>query len=328
MSATPQSPAEREIDLFEMKDGLGNFSSGIMKRLFQFVSFFINNRKFLIVLFGIGIVLGVVLGVVADYFMKSYSTQVIVTPNFGSNDYLYSKVELLNSKIVQGDTLFLKNVVGIQEPKKVAEISVKPITDVYRFIENRPDNFELIRLMSEDADIKKIIEDNVTSKNYPYHQILVTSAKPIDKKKVVDPILKYINASEYFKKIQAINIQNVKNKIVANDLIIRQIDGVLNGFSQNVNGSQKSDKLIYFNENTQLNDIIKSKNDLVIEQGNHKIELVNYEKIVKEINTSLNLKNTKGINGKMKFIFPLLFVFIFTGYRFFKMVYLTQKNKL
>lgn len=324
MSATPQSPAEREIDLFEMKDGLGNFSSGIMKRLFQFVSFFINNRKFLIALFGIG----VVLGVVADYFMKSYSTQVIVTPNFGSNDYLYSKVELLNSKIVQGDTLFLKNVVGIQEPKKIAEISVKPITDVYRFIENRPDNFELIRLMSEDADIKKIIEDNVTSKNYPYHQILVTSAKPIDKKKVVDPILKYINASEYFKKIQAINIQNVKNKIVANDLIIRQIDGVLNGFSQNVNGSQKSDKLIYFNENTQLNDIIKSKNDLVIEQGNHKIELVNYEKIVKEINTSLNLKNTKGINGKMKFIFPLLFVFFFTGYRFFKKVYLTQKNKL
>jgi hypothetical protein len=115
---------------------------------------------------------------------------------------------------------------------------------------------------------------------------------------------------------------------VANDLIIKQIDGVLNGFSQNVNGNQKSDKLIYFNENTQLNDIIKSKNDLVIEQGNHKIELVNYEKIVKEINTSLNLKNTKGINGKMKFIFPLLFVFFFTGYRFFKKVYLTQKNKL
>ncbi|MFY7758511.1 MAG: hypothetical protein ACOVP9_08940, partial [Flavobacterium stagni] len=129
---------------------------------------------------------------------------------------------------------------------------------------------------------------------------------------------------DYFKRLQVINIQNVKNKIQANDLIIKQIDGVLNGFSNEVNGNQKSDKLVYFNENTQLNDIIKSKNDLVIEQGNHKIELVNFEKIIKEINTSLNLKNTSGLNGKLKFVFPFLFVLIFTIFRFFKKIYKLQ----
>lgn len=323
MSTTPQSTGEKEIDLFEMKDNFGSLTSGITKRAVQFISFFINNRKKIILLF----VIGIVLGIGADYLTKSYTTQVIVTPNFGSNDYLYSKVDLINSKIVQGDTVFLKNVVGIKEPKKVAEVTVKPITDIYRFIENRPNNFELIRLMSEDADIKKIIEDKVTSKNYPYHEILIITSKPTTKDKVVAPILNFVNQSDYFKKLQAINIQNVKNKVQANDLIIKQIDGVLNGFSNEVNGNQKSDKLVYFNENTQLNDIIKSKNDLVIEQGNHKIELVNFEKIIKEINTSLNLKNTSGLNGKLKLVFPFLFVLIFTMFRFFKKIYQLQAKK-
>ncbi|MFM2229029.1 MAG: hypothetical protein RL607_287 [Bacteroidota bacterium] len=323
MSTTPQSNSEKEIDLFEMKDNLGSLTSGITKRVVQFISFFINNRIKITILFFVGIVLGFL----ADYVTKSYTTQVIVTPNFGSNDYLYSKVDLINSKIIQGDTLFLKNVVGIKEPKKVAEVTIKPITDVYRFIENRPDNFELIRLMSEDADIKKIIEDKVTSKNYPYHEILIITSKPTAKEKVVNPILNFVNQSDYYKKIQSINIQNVKNKIKANDLIISQIDGVLNGFSRDINGNQKSDKLIYFNENTQLNDIIKSKNDLVVEQGSHKISLVNFEKIIKEINTSLNLKNTSGINGKLKLIFPILFIFLFTLFRFFKKINKLQSNK-
>ncbi|MEN9336906.1 MAG: hypothetical protein RLZZ500_1893 [Bacteroidota bacterium] len=323
MSTTPQSTSEKEIDLFEMKDNLGSLTSGITKRVVQFISFFINNRIKIAILF----VAGVALGFLADYATKSYTTQVIVTPNFGSNDYLYSKVDLINSKIIQGDTLFLKNVVGIKEPKKVAEVTIKPITDVYRFIENRPDNFELIRLMSEDADIKKIIEDKVTSKNYPYHEILIITSKPTAREKVVTPILNFVNQSDYFKKIQAINIQNVKNKINANDLIISQIDGVLNSFSRDINGNQKSDKLIYFNENTQLNDIIKSKNDLVVEQGNHKISLVNFEKIIKEINTSLNLKNTSGLSGKLKLVFPILFIFAFTLFRFFKKIYKLQSIK-
>lgn len=322
MSMTPQSTSEKEIDLFAMKDNLGSLTSGVTKRAIQFISFFINNLKKIILLF----IVGLVLGAAADYFLKTYINQVIVTPNFGSNDYLYSKVDLINSKIIQGDTVFLKNVVGIKEPKNVAEVTVKPITDIYRFIENRPNNFELIRLMSEDADIKKIIEDKVTSKNYPNHEILIVTTEPMDKEKAINPILNFINQSDHFKRLQVINIQNVKNKIIANDLIIKQIDGVLNGFSQNVNGNQKSDKLVYFNENTQLNDIIKSKNDLVLEQGHHKLELVNFEKIVKEINTSLNIKNTKGFNGKLKFVFPILFVFFFIGYRFFKRIYLMQKN--
>jgi hypothetical protein len=46
-----------------------------------------------------------------------------------------------------------------------------------------------------------------------------------------------------------------------------QIDAVLNGFSSSVNRNQQSDKLVYYNENTQLNDVIKTKEALIYRQG-------------------------------------------------------------
>jgi hypothetical protein len=38
---------------------------------------------------------------------------------------------------------------------------------------------------------------------------------------------------------------------------------------------------VYYNENTQLNDVIQTKDKLIKEQGNLRLELVNADKIVK-----------------------------------------------
>jgi hypothetical protein len=47
--------------------------------------------------------------------------------------------------------------------------------------------------------------------------------------------------------------------MVQNDTIISQINDVLNGFSNQGNRDKKRDNLVYYNENIQLNDIIKTK---------------------------------------------------------------------
>jgi hypothetical protein len=59
--------------------------------------------------------------------------------------------------------LFLKNSVGLKHPEILKGIKIKPIIDVYKFIENQTENFELIKL-AEAGDINKILEDNLTSK--------------------------------------------------------------------------------------------------------------------------------------------------------------------
>ena len=324
MSATPQNNDNQEIDLSQISKKIGGFFENISTSIFRGLLFFKRNILWVGILF----ILGVGIGLYLDKTTKVYDNEIIVSPNFGSVDYLYAKIDLISSKINDNDTLFLKNVVGIQQPKKLKRIAIVPITDVYKFIDNKAQNFELIKLMAEDGDIKKIVNESLTSKNYPYHLISYTTDKETSFEKTVDPLLKYLNNSDYFSIIQKEYLNNVKIKMTENDSIISQINGLLNAFSTTANGSQKSDKLVYYNENSQLNEVIKTKDALSNEQGTHRIELVNYDKIVKDISSTLNIKNTQVVNGKMKLVLPFLFVFLFVLGGYFKSYYKNQMVKL
>jgi hypothetical protein len=325
MSATPQNNADsQEIDLTQISKKIGNFFENISTSIFRGFLFFKRN----IIWVGILFALGVGIGIYLDKTSKVYDNQIIVCPNFGSTDYLYAKIELINSKISDGDTIFLKEVIGLKEPKKFKKVSITPITDVYKFIDNKTQNFELIKLLAEDGDIKKIVNESLTSKNYPYHLISYTTLNVTSNEETLQPLLNYLNNSDYYKVIQKEYVNNIKIKMVQNDTIISQINGVLNSFSGTVNSAQKSDKLVYYNENTQLDAIIKTKDALVYEQGSHRLELVNLDKIVKENSSTLNIRNVQNVNGKMKLVLPVLFVLIFVLVGFFKSYYRKQMAKL
>ncbi len=307
MSTSPQPVDGNEIDLAQISKKISSFFERIVITIFRGLFFVRRN----ILVFAVLGILGGGLGYYLDTKTKIYDHKIIVSPNYSSTDYLYSKIELLNSRINEGDTLFLKNVVGIKKPKSIVAIEVLPITDVYKFIENNTQNFELLRLFAEDGDLKKIVQENMTSKNYPFHQITFSTKGVTDRTATIDPILNYLNDSDYFKKMQKEYLHNIDVKMVENDSLIRQINGFLNGVSNSINGSQKSDKLVYYNENTQMNDVIKTKDELIREQGRLRLDLVNLDKIIKDNSVVSNINNKKGVNGKMKFVLPLLFFFLF-----------------
>lgn len=324
MSAQPQNADNQEIDLSQISKKIGYFFENISTSIFKVFLFFKRN----IIWVGILFIIGAGIGLYLDKTTKVYDSELIVSPNFGSVDYLYAKIDLISSKIMDNDTIFLKEVVGINEPRKLRRIAIAPIADVYKFINYNDKNFELIKLMAEDGDIKKIVNEQITSKNYPYHLISFTTDKETSDKKIVQPLLNFLNNSDYYKIIQKEYLNNVKVKMVENDSIISQINGLLNTFSSTANGSQKSDKLVYYNENSQLNDVIKTKDELVTEQGRLRIDLVNYDKIIKENSGTLNIKNTQSVNGKLKYVLPLLFIFLFILVGYFKSYYKNQMAKL
>ena len=324
MSTNSQPNNEnQEIDLSQISKKFGSFFEKIAIKIFNGFLFIKRN----LIIIGLLFIIGAVLGYIMDKSETRYDNQIIVTPNFSTSDYLYSKIDLINSKVSEGDTLFLKNTVGIKDAKKFAGIKIEPITDIYTFIGGNPVNFEFVKLLAEGGDLKKIVDDKLTSKNYLYHHISYVTSKPTDEEKTVKPLLTFLNNSEYYTKIQKEYINNIQIKIIENDSTLTQINGVLNSFSSTLNGSQKSDKLVYYNDNTQLNEVIKTKNELILEQGVHKIELINLDKIIKESSTTLNIKNTKGLNGKMKLVLPFIFVFIFFIFGFFRAYYKNQLVK-
>lgn len=321
MSTNSQNNTDnQEIDLSQISRSIGNTITSFKYFLYSGIRFVIKNS----ILLGILFVLGVGLGFYMDKTQKTYDHEIIVTPNFGSTDYLYSKVQLLKSKVKEKDENFLKSI-GIKNPNSLKRIEINPVTDVYRFVNNSDKNFELLKLMAEDGDIKKILEENTTSKNYVYHKVSFTTSESTSEDSTVKPILEFLNDTDFYKKLQKEYMNNIKEKMVSNDSIISQIDAVLNEFSNTVNNSGKNDKLVYYNENTQLNDVIKTKDEMVQEQGDLRVSLVSLDKIIKDNSSALNIENTESINGKMKLVLPFLFIFIYLFFRSIVVFYKKQK---
>ena len=320
MSTNIPQNSDQEIDIFQLSKGIGSFFDNINAVIFRSIHFFV--RSWIVVL--VLVILGFGLGWYLDSNKKSFQNQVVVAPNFGSVDYLYAKIDLLEAKIMAGDTAFLKNEAGILNPKIIRKIEIKPVADVYKFIEDKERNFELIKLMAEVGEVKKVLEDNVTSKNYTFHTITFLSNKSISEKEVVEPLLKYLNDSEYFAAIQKIGYKNLEQEIAQNDTIIAQIDNVLNGFSNTVKNGPKNDKLVYYNENTQLNDIIKTKQNLIIEQGKNRLKLLSFDKTIKKINATLNINDRKIVSGNFKILLPVFFLLIFVLMSLFSQFYKKQ----
>lgn len=322
---------QEEIDLGQLFGKIGNFFSSITTSIFKGILFVQKN----IILLTALVVIGAGLGYYLDSETKIYNHEVIVSPNFGSVDYLYNKVNLINSRIQQRDTSFLKSI-GIAEPKNISKISIKPVIDIYSFVnENRgsannaqnTQNFELVKLLSEDGDINKVIKDSLTSRNYNHHKILIVTDGFTTNKQTIDPILTYLNENSFYKEFQKTYVDNLKNKMGQDQIVINQIDALLNQFSNSSN-NQKNDKLVYYNENTQLNGIIDQKNNLISEIGAIKTQLLASDKIILDKSRVNNIKNTKGLNNKMKLILPIIFVLGFIFLSLFLSFYKKQKAKL
>jgi len=333
MSQNTNNSDNQEIDLSMISDKIKGFFDGILFSIFKGILFLKRN----LLILGILVVTGVGIGLYFDNTNKAYDSEIIVKPNFGSTDYLYSKIDLLESKIKERDTLFFKSI-GIEKPKNLNLVEIEPIIDVYSFVNNGYDkssaqntqNFELVKLLAEDGDINKIIKDKVTSKNYSSHKIHIRTKGYVQDDKIIVPILNYLNQNEYFESIRTTYVKNIEIKMLKNEETIAQINALLNEFSNTTNSNQKSDKLVYYNENTQLNDIIRTKEGLLVELANQRLELKNVDKFIKKTSSIINIKNENVTNGNLKLVLPSFFIFGFIFINLFSKFYKRQllKSKL
>ncbi|HBX62355.1 MULTISPECIES: hypothetical protein [unclassified Empedobacter] len=267
------------------------------------------------------IILLAALGLIVAYFinpiLKNYESKVIVTPNYGSVDYLYNEIELINSKISDKDTVFL-NKIGITP--NINKIEIKPITNIYQFAGESESNFDLLKLFAEDGDINKVADDEKTSKNYKTHQIILTTKKSSIQTSNIDKLLKFLNKNEYYNQVRLIRIENEKQRLGINDGTIKQIDAVFSKV-ENSTKSEASKNLVYVNDNNQLNDLLITKRELIKENEYIKLNELLSTNIIKKISESLNVQaETKG--NLLKIILPILFIGIFL---FIRLIFTKQK---
>jgi hypothetical protein len=310
---------EQEIDLSQIGKSISKGFQKAVNRCFDLLFFIQKKLLIVFVLFVIG-------GGLGFYLDKepNYTNDIVVIPNFGSNEYLYDKINLISLKLKEKDQAFFTKI-GINNIKDFISIEIQPINGIYNFInsESQKNNFELVKLMAEDGDVDKIMQDQTTSKNYYLHSINIKTAIAYQQKDLIDPLLNYLQQSEYFAKLHKIHQKNLEEKLVANIKIISQIDQILLSLSQN-----KTSVGVSISENTGLSDLIEKKDDLILENQRLAANRLEFEKIIKDQDILLNQMNTSGANNKMKFILPLLLVlFYLLGYWFSK-AYKQQKQRI
>ncbi|MGO4820053.1 MULTISPECIES: hypothetical protein [unclassified Flavobacterium] len=318
----PQNQDNQEIDLFMLFNKVGSFFQWISAMLFKSIQFVVKNSLIIVFL----LLLGFGVGLYFDTHINNYNHQIIVEPNFESTDYLYSKIDVIESKIEQNDMPFLKSI-GIQDPSNISKITIEPIVDVYKFINTNGQNIELLQLMAQNGDLKSAIEETATSKNYAFHSIHISTKGKVDQTATIKPILAYLNSSNYFSEFQKINTNSIQQKIKIKEEIISQIDAIISNFTANTT-DRKSDKLVYYNENSQLNDILRTKDSLTNIMGFLKIDLYNSSKIINDKAIILNRINNKALQGKLKLVLPLVLLSLFLFIRLFISFYRKEALKV
>jgi hypothetical protein len=302
-----QNNIPEEIDLYNLRVIISKAINNVVMNTFLF--FKKNAYKLLLIIF-----CGALLGGLADYFTKSYLAEVVVNSNFTSNDYLYSRVDQLNTHLIQNSKIELP----ISNYKKFSRIDVEPVIDVYSFVSNttlnvannaqNSQNFEMLKLMAEKGDINNIIKDEVTSKNYYFQKINVISKEKVEEKDIKS-VITYLNKDNFFDSILHLNIQNIKDRIVKNDSTISQIDKLIQSYTSSI--AQGSANVMFKNDNSEVNSLITQKNELIEKIEEDKLSLISQNKIIKDSTIVYNQINNEGIANKLKFILPALFVFLF-----------------
>ena len=283
------------------------------KAIYNFKIFLRKNILIILLL----IILGIITAYLFSPLLKSYESKVIVNPNYGSVDYLYNEIDLINSKISDKDTIFL-NKIGVTS--NINKIEIKPIVNIYQFAGESESNFDLLKLFAEDGDINKVADDEKTSKNYKTHQIILTTKKSSVIPANIDKLLQYLNKNEYYNQVRLVKIENEKQRLGINNNTVKQIDAVFSKVEISTN-TEANRNLVYVNDNNQLNDLLVTKRELTKENEYIKLNELLSTNVIKKISESLNVQ-TESKGSLLKLLFPILFIGIFL---FIKLIFTKQK---
>lgn len=306
-----QQNSSEEIDLGYLFKKIDGFFRKLIKALFLVLAFFI---KFWII-----ILVLVLLGVGYGYYLdsnskKTFLNEGIVIPNFESVDYLYENIQHLNSKIRQGDTIFLKKAFP-SGYNRIEGIEVEPISDIYNMVTKSREQIDVFRILFQNQDLDKFVNDITTSKYFKYHKVSFTIRGTENTEEIISEVFSYWNSNEHFKTYEEIYQQNAAFQVVEYRKMISQVDSIVYSINSVSKGVETSNSGVIISENNNIHSLLERKTIMLAELQNLELQQSDYTSIIKLVNMDYNVEKTS-VSKKMKYpiilvgIFSLIFLFI------------------
>ena len=115
---------DQEIDLGKLFSKASGFFKSIINNFFDLI-FFIQKKIVIIIVL---LIIGVAFAYLVDG-KKKYEHELSLIPNFGSNEYLYKKIDELDTKLREKDPVFFKNL-GIKNYEDIISIKIEAFSAV------------------------------------------------------------------------------------------------------------------------------------------------------------------------------------------------------
>ena len=310
-----------EVDLGYLFNKISGFFKSLIGLLFSIIAFFIKHIIVVVILIIIGIGIGYYLD---KNKVEVYNNELIVIPNLESTQYFYDKVEALIAKVKDRDTTFLKKIVG-PNYESLKYLEAEPIVDVYGWASGSRERVDLFRVLTEKQNIQDYIKNPQNNQYYKYHHLTIKIKGKTHSEEIINGIVDYFNSNPHFEEYIEAGRKNTALRIETTEKMLSQIDSLLKASAVTEKSTQNSPS-ISINDNSQLNDILQTKGDLMRNLLFLNKQKVDEQQIIKVASVNYNISDLSGFKLGNKIKFPLILVLLFSGFFFLKHIYRKMKK--
>jgi hypothetical protein len=254
-TSRPPEQQDKDMDLAAL---LSLISRGIRKLFLWIASVFVFlfecllalmlfiKRKFIFLL--IGAVIGFGYGLYAYYSSGPlYYADMVVRTNFESSRLLYNKIKYFNALIREQKTKELSNLFGLSEEdtKALKSFTIEPISDelekarIYKedfLTHDRSTNFSMDTMWSNSMKYKDF-KENLTTYDYPFHEIRLLSSSSSIYNRISAGIVKSIqeNATLRAVKTATDSLMKQQEQIISSSLA--SLDSLKTAYNRRISSS-------------------------------------------------------------------------------------------
>jgi hypothetical protein len=287
-----RSNNEEEVDLGSLFTIIGkgfskffNFIGGIFKGIFHFLISILIFLKENSLKIGIAAIIGLVVGFFLEIKSSdSFSSVLLVEPNYESVSQLYNNINYYNDLVVQKDTVGIQNVFNLDKETAASlkEFSIAPIINENDIINAYNDFVLEADTTTVNSYSFKEFKISFNDLDYHIHKINVIAEKNDIFNKLEEVILSSVVKNKYFNRVKELTNENLNRtdsllrqnlgqvdslRKVYMQVMIEEAKKQSNGTSIDLGGEKRSTKeLELFETNRKLNseliDVISSKSNM------------------------------------------------------------------
>ena len=286
-----RSNNEEEVDLGSLFTIIGkgfskffNFIGNIFKGIFHFfisILIFLKENSFKI---GIAAIIGFAVGIFLEVkSLDTYSSVMLVQPNFKSVSQLYNNINYYNDLVEQKDTLGIQNTFNLDKETAASlkEFSIEPIANENDIINAYNDFVLEVDTATVSSYTFEDFKASFKDLDYKTHEINVIAEKNDVFNKLDEIIISSVVKNKYFSRVKELTNENLNRtdsllrqnlgqvdslRKVYMQVMIEEAKKQSNGTSIDLGGEKRSTKELELfatkrNLNLELTDVVIDKSE-------------------------------------------------------------------